>query len=763
MNLDNKLKSSETKVLNSNKLKFFHKNLNITKKYLVHNNVYSFVFNVISSSNHLQNCCVIRIIVFILESILGGIYIYFNNTYWEPNVGKPISTLGLSTFSQPFIYLFIYFIFLTSKTCFDSYFSYLISNQITNIIVRKVVYSKPKYFDQIQASTISESFSEMVDTVVDFVKINFEIITNLINMINRLFALPSLFFASVNQKRVTDFLHGTILLKLHTPTLDTFKITLLNTLGQVAMCCYINIGSIIILSIIFMFVMKIFSQICSKKFQIYKKAYLYFLKLFSEIIDNNNTIAHHSLHNKISKLLNKLIIKMKNLKFEAIVAENIINCIRSFYILIVIMLNGITFLFIDSVSYNKTTSILQYNKILYYDEKHIIQNMSGDVLHDIYISKLSALNKNINVNFHNTIKLFLEAIYSFGTPLTENSNNNTRLKTAAYLLRFMTEKITSSTKKKKEDQKDEKFNTELGNEHYYNSYHYYKNNYTKSSEHYHAHIAKENDLCFPYCKQQLYFDQDYHLYVKNLNINLGNIQVLKNINFDLSSKSNIYLVGTSGSGKSVLLNILTCRYEDYTGEIYLERRKNNILQETIYKDKINSCCWNIHFNFMQQKSQLLTLTIKDNIELLQHIRNTKNINYDWFDYVTAAKLSISHDFVNNLPKKYESIANQDVIFSGGQQQRICLAKLFSVKTIFYILDEVTSALDKLSAKLVTQNIKHYISQGKIIITHNLLEIENNDLVIFLHQGNIIDISTHEKLQQINIQYNNLVMSKIDDN
>ena len=175
--------------------------------------------------------------------------------------------------------------------------------------------------------------------------------------------------------------------------------------------------------------------------------------------------------------------------------------------------------------------------------------------------------------------------------------------------------------------------------------------------------------------------------ISNGNINLKNISfkynssednVLKNINLDFKGGKMTSLVGHSGSGKSTILNLIPRFYDVQSGEITIDN-------QSIYNSKISSL--RKHISLVSQETTLFDDTIKNNIKYANENASDEEI-------CEVAKLSYCEEFIEKLPNKYETLIGEDgVRLSGGEKQRISIARAMLKKSSIILLDEATSSLD----------------------------------------------------------------------
>ncbi len=216
--------------------------------------------------------------------------------------------------------------------------------------------------------------------------------------------------------------------------------------------------------------------------------------------------------------------------------------------------------------------------------------------------------------------------------------------------------------------------------------------------------------------------------------------VLKGISLEFKGGKMTSLVGLSGSGKSTILNLIPRFYDVGSGEIKID-------DQSINKIKLESLRKQI--SLVSQETTLFDDTIKNNIKYANSESSDEEI-------IEVAKLSHCHDFIENLPNKYDTLIGEDgVRLSGGEKQRISIARAMLKKSPIILLDEATSSLDAETEKKI-QDALNILTSNKtsIVIAHRLSTILNSDNIYVIQSGNVIDFGKHEEL---------LVKSKIYKN
>jgi subfamily B ATP-binding cassette protein MsbA len=217
---------------------------------------------------------------------------------------------------------------------------------------------------------------------------------------------------------------------------------------------------------------------------------------------------------------------------------------------------------------------------------------------------------------------------------------------------------------------------------------------------------------------------------------------LKNINLIIKPGETIALVGSTGSGKTTLVNLLTRFYIPTEGKILINNLEINSFELESFRS---------NFSFVDQNVRLFNDTVTGNIAFGQ--KDQMPIE----SIINAAKISNSIEFIEKLDDKFESEIGEDgVTLSGGQRQRLSIARAIAKDSPILILDEATSALDSATEKLVQSAInKMQKDRTTIIIAHRLSTIQNADRIIVLKDGEIIEQGTHGELIKASGEYEKL--------
>ena len=221
---------------------------------------------------------------------------------------------------------------------------------------------------------------------------------------------------------------------------------------------------------------------------------------------------------------------------------------------------------------------------------------------------------------------------------------------------------------------------------------------------------------------------------------------LNNINLTIKKGETIALVGSTGSGKTTIVNLLTRFYNPTSGNILIN-------DEDIISFELES--YRSNFSYVDQNVRLFNDTISGNIAFGQKETMPMDLIID------AAKVSNAIEFIEKLDNKFDSNIGEDgVTLSGGQRQRLSIARAIAKDSPILILDEATSALDSATEKLVQSAIDNMQKdRTTIIIAHRLSTIQNADRIVVLKDGEIIEQGIHSELIKASGEYSKLIQQQ----
>ncbi len=232
----------------------------------------------------------------------------------------------------------------------------------------------------------------------------------------------------------------------------------------------------------------------------------------------------------------------------------------------------------------------------------------------------------------------------------------------------------------------------------------------------------------------------------NFKYNKSENLILKNLNMEISGGKMTALVGHSGAGKSSILNLIPRFYDCNSGDITID-------DQSIYSVKLQKLRKNI--SIVTQDTTLFDDTIKNNILYA-------NINATDAEIEDAAKKSFADEFIKKLPNKYETLIGENGIrLSGGEKQRISIARAMLKKAPIILLDEATSSLDSETENKIQEAIS-LLTKNKttIVIAHRLSTILNSNKIFVVENGAVSDEGTHEELLKKSSTYKNFYEKQI---
>ncbi|MCT2538121.1 ABC transporter ATP-binding protein/permease [Aquibacillus koreensis] len=206
---------------------------------------------------------------------------------------------------------------------------------------------------------------------------------------------------------------------------------------------------------------------------------------------------------------------------------------------------------------------------------------------------------------------------------------------------------------------------------------------------------------------------------------------IKNISFDAPPGKTIGLIGSTGSGKTSITQLMTRFYEPEKGEVLIDGlQAKNYELKTLRK----------HIGFVLQESFLFSTTIKENIAY-------GNPEASMDEIIDAAKRAQAHEFILEMPKGYDTmLGERGMGLSGGQKQRIAIARAILIDPSILVLDDATSAVDMETEFKIQKALKEVMkNRTTFIIAHRISSLKHADEIIVLDDGEIVERGTHDTL------------------
>ncbi len=237
---------------------------------------------------------------------------------------------------------------------------------------------------------------------------------------------------------------------------------------------------------------------------------------------------------------------------------------------------------------------------------------------------------------------------------------------------------------------------------------------------------------------------------KNVGFKYANAEenVLSNISFKASIGMTVAVIGTTGSGKSTLVNLIPRFFDVTSGSILIDGKNIKYVDIKNLRDKIG---------YVPQKSSLFNGTIATNVKLGKKDLTMSEVS-------EALKLAKADEFVSKLEKKENSLVSQaGKNLSGGQKGRIAIARAVAAKPEFYIFDDSFSALDFTTDSLVRKNLKNITKKSTVfIVAQRISTILHADLILVLDGGKLVGKGTHEELMKKCQVYKEIALSQLKE-
>lgn len=237
--------------------------------------------------------------------------------------------------------------------------------------------------------------------------------------------------------------------------------------------------------------------------------------------------------------------------------------------------------------------------------------------------------------------------------------------------------------------------------------------------------------------------------IKNLNFRYTGSEnyIFENLNLVIPNRKVTAIVGASGSGKTTLLKILMKYYPPENGEIKIGNHNLNTISPKYWR----SIC-----GVVMQEGYIFNDTIAANIAI-----GDENIDYERINM--AVEVANIKDFIDELPLQFNTVLGGEGLgISGGQKQRLFIARAVYKSPKFIIFDEATSALDTNNEAKIVKNLEDFFkSKTAIVIAHRLSTVKNADKIVVLKNGKVVEEGNHENLISLKGEYYNLIKNQLE--
>jgi subfamily B ATP-binding cassette protein MsbA len=238
-------------------------------------------------------------------------------------------------------------------------------------------------------------------------------------------------------------------------------------------------------------------------------------------------------------------------------------------------------------------------------------------------------------------------------------------------------------------------------------------------------------------KKELFNDK---IELKNVTFSYGKGDVIKDLDLTINKGEKVALVGLSGSGKSTIISLLLRLYEVMQGQVLIDGKNINDCELYNYRDL---------FALVSQDIFLFNDTVLENLQA--------GVEYPKEKIKEALDVSYAEEFISKLPEGiYTPIGDRGLKLSGGQSQRLTIARAFLRDCPILLFDEATSALDNESEKVVQKAMDHVASHKTVVaVAHRLSTIQNYDRIVVMKEGRKVEEGTHSELLASNGEYQKL--------
>lgn len=253
-------------------------------------------------------------------------------------------------------------------------------------------------------------------------------------------------------------------------------------------------------------------------------------------------------------------------------------------------------------------------------------------------------------------------------------------------------------------------------------------------------IENDNPITIDALKGKVEFDHVYFKYYEKSNY------VLADISFTINPGETVAIIGSTGAGKSTLINLIPRFYDCIDGSIKIDDMNIKDMELDVLRENIA---------IVPQKTLLFTGTIKENIKW-----GNKNAKDE--EVVEVSKIAQAHDFIKTFNNEYDTYLGQGgVNLSGGQKQRISIARALIKKPKVLILDDSTSAVDLITERKIKEGLKKYLKgTTTFLIAQRITSVMDADTILVMDKGKIVSMGNHEKLMKESETYQDIYESQI---
>jgi ATP-binding cassette, subfamily B, bacterial len=247
-----------------------------------------------------------------------------------------------------------------------------------------------------------------------------------------------------------------------------------------------------------------------------------------------------------------------------------------------------------------------------------------------------------------------------------------------------------------------------------------------------------------------FLPNDHSIIIRQLSFTYpgaGNEPVLKNINLTIPQGKVTAIVGMSGSGKSTLIKLLLRFYENYKGEIFIGVANYKTISPKFWRSKTGA---------VMQDSFIFNDNIQKNITVTDEKVDTGRL-------INACKTANILHFIESLPLGfYTKLGAEGNGISGGQKQRLSIARAVYKNPEFIFFDEATNSLDANNEKIILENLQQFFNDKTVVVVaHRLSTVKNADKIIVLQNGEIVEEGNHEELALLKGKYYELVKNQLE--